>query len=487
MVHEGLRKDLNHVLHMIAEKLDIGPERHGKASKEYEGIANWLNQEETSLAPYSPQIYPQGSFALGTAVKPINPDEDFDIDLVCELSSISLEAPPTAVKRIVGDRLKESATYRKILKEKNRCWRLDYPGDFHIDILPAKPDEHRGGTAILIPDKELSDWSQSDPKGYALWFRERMLAQFNLNRIALATRLNKEIEEVPDHEIKTTLQKAIQLLKRHRDIQFIDDPDNKPISIIITTLAGHSYRNQEDLLETIISLANEMPNHIRQVGSEFWVTNPVNLDENFADKWQNHPERRKAFYDWIEILQKQLSLLEVASSLQETETILKQLFGEGVSQVALKEITSTQTSPIVVEGGSQLDVSHKHSMKWEYHPKYEVQVTAIKSAGKTIKGVMAKAYPNNGKQISKLFSLEFTATTNTPHPYSVEWQVTNTGEEARNANGLRGGYEYSSGTKNNKFIRKENTQYNGTHFVEAFVIKDGISVARSGDFIVNIQ
>lgn len=482
-----MRKDLNHVLRLITEKLDIGIERHGKATREYEEIASWLNEEGTSLAKYSPQIYPQGSFALGTAVKPINPDEDFDIDLVCELSLISPGNSPSRVKSTVGDRLKQNQNYKQKIVEKNRCWRVNFPGDFHMDILPSKPDENKGGTAILIPDKELSAWKQSDPKGYSEWFRERMEVQFSLQQLSIAKSRNKEIEDVPNHEVKTTLQRAVQLMKRNRDIQFSDAPDHKPISIIITTLAGHAFRNQDDLFETIVSLANEMPNHIRQEGEISWIANPVNLDENFADKWQDHPERKDAFFDWIENLRVQLSSLADASTLKDTKEVLYQLFGESVSSEAIKEVTTLSNKPIPYSSKPLFDDSHKLPLKWEYRPQYEVNVTAVKKAGKTIKGVMPKAYPNNGNPIAKWFSLEFLATTNTPHPYTVEWQVVNTGEEAKKANDLRGGFEYSTGTQNNIFYRKESTQYRGRHYIEAFIIKNGICVARSRDFVVNIQ
>jgi hypothetical protein len=36
--------------------------------------------------------------------------------------------------------------------------------------------------------------------------------------------------------VKTPLQQAVQILKRHRDMMFADDPEHKPISVIITTL-----------------------------------------------------------------------------------------------------------------------------------------------------------------------------------------------------------------------------------------------------------
>ena len=89
--------------------------------------------------------------------------------------------------------------------------------------------------------------------------------------------------------------------------------------------------------------------------------------------------------------------------------------------------------------------------------------------------------------MAKLYSLEFTATTDAPHPYIVGWQVENTGEEAGKDNGLDGGFEFSSDPKNNKFYRMESTLYHGKHCIEAFVIKNGVCVARSGDFIGECQ
>lgn len=32
---------------------------------------------------------------------------------------------------------------------------------------------------------------------------------------------------------------------------------------------------------------------------KWWVQNPVDPDENFADKWNEYPERREAFMQWL--------------------------------------------------------------------------------------------------------------------------------------------------------------------------------------------
>jgi hypothetical protein len=80
--------------------------------------------------------------------------------------------------------------------------------------------------------------------------------------------------------------------------------------------------------------------------------------------------------------------------------------------------------------------------------------------------------------------LRFEADTNAPHPYEIHWQVVNTGREAALDRGLRGAfYESNGGAK----VRWETTKYAGTHWVEAFVIKNGLCVARSGRKNVRIK
>ncbi|KKL12020.1 hypothetical protein LCGC14_2539940, partial [marine sediment metagenome] len=87
--------------------------------------------------------------------------------------------------------------------------------------------------------------------------------------------------------------------------------------------------------------------------------------------------------------------------------------------------------------------------------------------------------------LPKDHNLKFYASTNVPQPFMVSWQVVNTGEEAKCAGQLRG--DFYSGEGNYGLERKESTKYKGTHWIECFIIKDGMCVARSGEFIVKIN
>ena len=93
-------------------------------------------------------------------------------------------------------------------------------------------------------------------------------------------------------------------------------------------------------------------------------------------------------------------------------------------------------------------------------------------------------YISNDIPLEKRCTLHFRALTGVRRPYSVIWQVVNTGQEATMANCLRGNFEPSNEGFDGK---RESTLYKGTHSVQCFIIKNGICVAKSKEFIVNIR
>ena len=71
------------------------------------------------------------------------------------------------------------------------------------------------------------------------------------------------------------------------------------------------------------------------------------------------------------------------------------------------------------------------------------------------------------------------ARTNVQVTFQYYWQVVNTGEAAKVD--LRG--EIFSGNQ----VQWEKTKYRGKHWIECFIVQDGICVARSGKFFINIK
>lgn len=273
---------LGEFLDRIADELNITNTMMERAVNSYEAVGKWIGDG----IDFDVCIKPQGSMNLGTVVRPIDDSDDYDMDLVCLLKN-GYRLNSDELKSIVGDRLKENDIYiNKLEKEGKRCWTMQY-NEFHMDILPSVPKEKVYlpivSTAIRLTHK-LDNGKYipkySDPEAYHDWFVERMnLQQYVLEKNSAYARKDTEIEKVPTYKRRTTLQKAIQLLKRHRDIMFKDNNDN-----VYTTLS---------------KIIQNMPTHIKESNGKFSIPNPVMAEENFADKWNEVPEKAKAFYTWL--------------------------------------------------------------------------------------------------------------------------------------------------------------------------------------------
>lgn len=327
MDHERL-KQLDELLKLGLESLDLSEAQHNDAIEKYQAVGKWLDADDSLLAPYDPTIYAQGSMAIGTTNKTIAQDER-DIDLVCEMR-LPESVTQAEAKRLLGKRLKESKVYSAMLEEKNRCWRLIYAGEFHMDLLPGKPDGRAAtSTALLVPDKFLQCWKETDPKGFAAWFLRKAVQSVQARREAYG-RILAGVEPAPKYVPvwdKTPLQIAVQILKRHRD-ESLNGNDDAPISIIITTLAGHAYRGQASIFATLLDLLQQMPKHIEyDSNGRPWVRNPMNSLENFADKWHSEPQKHAVFNEWIERATRDLQALARAA-LRDAADPLSKLLGE---------------------------------------------------------------------------------------------------------------------------------------------------------------
>ena len=68
---------------LIAE-LEIPEHRYDQADRSFKSFGEWLHRDGSSVRQFDPQVYCQGSFRLGTAIRPLTEDEEYDVDSVCE-------------------------------------------------------------------------------------------------------------------------------------------------------------------------------------------------------------------------------------------------------------------------------------------------------------------------------------------------------------------------------------------------------------------
>jgi hypothetical protein len=311
--------------------------------------------------------------------------------------------------------------------------------------------------------------------GYAEWFKKRMEV---LDEMRKSARHDASIESVPDYARRTPLQQMVQLFKRHRDVAFRQDED-RPISIIITTLAATAYSNEADLAEAISNAVPRMRSAVQRSGKEFWVANPMNPLENFADKWRETPRKAELFFNWLDNLEREHESLLEDTRIEKRADALDKAFGVRPAktmspspQTRGLSLGLVPTSPLTL---ARFDVPHRETPSWPLQRQYKVKVTA-----EATRDGFRNRTLRSGDGLGRGWSLKFEAATDAPMGAQYYWQVVNTGAEATKAQQLRGGL-----FKGDR-IRHESTRYAGMHWVEVFVVHHETCVARSGEFVVGI-
>jgi hypothetical protein len=365
---------LNIKLTEILHSIDIPDGAYEAAKKRYEDLGEWLEQDSKSkTAQFNPHVFPQGSFRLGTAIKPIG-DDDYDLDLACKFQdgASKMNCTQQQLKELLGDDLETYRNERGIkspLESKHRCWRLLYKDDlgFHMDTVPCIPEDDVGqehfmegmintGTerelaetvskhaVSITDDREDSypvispDWNPSNPEGYAQWFEYRMRQAESLLESRVSMENYSKVDDLPVYKWRTPLQQCVQILKQHRDLMYKDDSDRKPISIIITTLAAKAYEGEEDLANAMRSILSKMGSLVKT--STPRVANPVNEAEDFADKWPTAEglrlELEDNFWKWLEQAQEDFSVLESSEELDSLLEHAQTKFGAMLNRENLK-------------------------------------------------------------------------------------------------------------------------------------------------------
>lgn len=272
------------------------------------------------------EVHAQGSRQMGTIVRPTNASrEGFDIDLVAKLSANAMrEYGGAAGARLLLSRLKAALTryaQRHGLKVQpwERCVTLVYAGGMHADFVPIISDPRRsvarGEHHGLIPDRELSAYLSTNPRGYCDEFEQTSKIQANFTRSftldsAATEDMKAELAPLPDaaEVLGRLMCRFVQLAKVHRNIAFKEvDKDYAPTSVFITTLISRAYEQlarmpHDSPLDLFVDVVELMPRlferHDLSAGRQYWqLSNPFALNDNLAES-MNTSERQQAFTQW---------------------------------------------------------------------------------------------------------------------------------------------------------------------------------------------
>lgn len=357
---EEYKKD--ELLAIIASNLELDETRKQQMITAYQAVNKVLDADEDFFKNCKAYVYAQGSLVIGTTIKPL-PGKEFDLDIVVNLDDSYLNHTPREIYDEVYRVLNAHGTYTPLLQKKNRCIRINYNSDFHMDILSGCKISS-DTTRLMIPnDKTLFEWSRTDPKGYAKWFKEiseRQKSHFLLNeRYMMLVEAKVETEDLPtDLYFKTPLQRVVQIVKRYRDLYYENrDQDKVPSisSIVLTTLLAQSYSDELSIQSALKNAAltmRKLADNYRFKGVRFSVYNPVDKHpekdkrEDFTDSWTD--KHYDSFVGFAIDFEKKVNAFLTGNT---NENSYKDLFGNGFYKQNVQTLVKLEES---IKGNPQL-------------------------------------------------------------------------------------------------------------------------------------
>lgn len=382
----------------------------------------------------------QGSYKMGTQVRPVTLYDEIDIDLgvYFEWEGQEPDDPtPEDLREAVQDALidyqhRESEAKEVAAPPKERCCRIFYRNHFYIDVpvyhLDRPKDQRRLAT-------ESHGWEHSDPKALVVWFQ---------NKVGQPER----------HQ----LRRVVRYLKIYSAIISKDHNTVPPSSILLTVLATESWLslNHDKISGDDECLHLIVERILERLRKNKIIPNPVDKKENL-----NRLDETD-FALFLRALEYFLSKSKEAVSSD----------NEYVAAILWSEIFQ-HFFPMPHD----LNIDEVVSLPAVVPPEVGIDVTVEKT------GRRVGSYKNNLPNLYKGCLLNFRITN--PETIStdadVEWVVRNDGKEAEGTNDLghhsRAVYQLTA---------EERTRYHGDHVMDCIVRQNG-KIVSARRILVHIQ
>lgn len=417
-----------------------------KTTIEYvSSIQNNLREYLRTHSTYS-KVYKDtflsGSYAKHTCIRPAHDDKKRDVDIIVVTNHTREDDSKEVIQEIYNALVTSSKYEAAVIQHHSVGIEM---GQVSIDVVPVIEDEY-DHDLYYIGDSEVGGWKLTDPKGHKSW--------------------STEVNQSNNNEYKP----LVKILKWWRKENCPSDkkyPKGITLEKIIADNLGDSSASTEDfLIETMDNIISAYKETYVDLGIMPMIYDPSNKNS------LNNLLSGYKFDDFKAFIEKLVEHSNLLNDKGATNDSWRIILGD---EFPKEEETKSARNEIICAFAS-----HRQKIPWSLSRGSAVIVAlrAEDAAGHLV------PYESNGTPLDKGITLHFKALTSAKRPYSVMWQITNTGEEATKANCLRGDFYPSDEGTNG---RRESTSYTGSHSVQCFVIKNRICVAKSRDFIINIQ
>jgi len=481
--------EFHEIIKLDVENVDLRRSRDAIKSK----LGSRLREYFEDKAINVPTFFDQGSYAIGTGVKPIDSEDNYDIDVGVKFDIYSDDYPdPLEIKKSVKEAL--SGHTKLGVKIKEPCIRVIYSEDgeekYHVDlaIYAINGQTARGSVIYLGRGKEFSTkenkyWETSQPE---------LLIDLICNKFSFK-------------DDRSQFRRLVRYLKRWKDLSFSSLGNSAPTGIAITILAYQYFvpafttDGSPSDIEALIDLFNKVKNSAQQIyfNGEYVTRLTCNLpvqpnNDLFLKMTNNQMERfLKKLNELYEVL------INVSNDPDDDEACLALgvVFGDDFPSPDISKAFHSLRKPNL-----------------GYYPTPEV-VKGFEEASYNISingfvYVKNKAIPipSNKKILGNGRRLEFRALSRVPGDgVDYYWRVFNTGKhvsqisqtkidktetfrgdlfKARIIKIVNG--QFTIVPSQNQLLNQEGTTYTGKHWIECIAFKNGVCVGKSKPFYVNV-
>lgn len=195
----------------------------------------------------------------------------------------------------------------------------------------------------------------------------------------------------------------------------------------------------------------EYHDHYQALGSG----QDIKVKHPFKNKAKKSYEKAKAAVDEVDD--------------EKRHNLWREIFGRQFPKFA-NSVTDCRASSTRPHTDNEEFIEDKYPVKITYNLTLDCKIIRNGFREALLSELLAR-----GNKITRVRDLDFTIRTDVPEPYEVKWKARNVGIEAEKRNCLRGEIICSN---RNDFVRHESADFCGPHYMEAYILKNGIIVAR---------
>lgn len=389
----------------------------------------------------------QGSMAMHTTVQNDENDYDIDVGIVFESENLN-ELGPLATRNIVANALeRKTKQFAEKPDVKTSCVRLNYTSTgYHVDFAIFKRSKEYSWEEEYTYEHSGAEWSVRHIKALENWFKE-------------------EIKDKGDNFRKVTRLSKMFCKSRA-------SWKNMPSGLIQTVLCGEKFSTNYSRLDELFYYTMEAI--VNRLESNLEVDAPVDNRRSLVTRTVDYTRME----NWKNRLKSNLKALDILFDSECTYndatnawyTFFNHSYWKGLKVSNM--VKSFNEGRVHQYTDTEEFIEDLYPVYEQYDVKIDCKVSGNGFTVMTISDYLSKYAPIFKKFIPYKFSVACKiGYTNCPSHDKVLWKVLNVGEEAECRNDIRGQIQ----DRGKKIT--ETSNFIGAHYIECYLIKDGVCVA----------